>query len=104
MLIHIYQTAWCHKPKDHNLKWFKQGKITDSYTQVLLQLRTYSKKYEPACTSQYAAVNRNLNDTHDSVFHTLLHANMCYSMKARGYSYAYTYNEMTSHRTNIYKV
>jgi len=91
-------------PKDHNLKWFNHGKNTDSYTQVLLQLRTYSKKYESACILQYAAVNRNLKATHNLVFHTLLHANMCYSMEARGYSYAYTHNEMTSRHTNIDKV
>ena len=91
-------------PKDQNLKWFKHGKNTDSYTQVWLQLRTYSKKYEPACILQYAAVNRKLKNTHNLVLHTLLHANMCYSMEARRYSYAYTYNEMTSRRTNIDKV
>lgn len=91
-------------PKDHNLKWFKHGKNTDSYAQVLLQLCIYSKKYKPACILQYEAVNRNLKDTYDLVLHTLLHANMCYSMEARGYSYAYTYNEMTSCHTNIDKV
>lgn len=91
-------------PKDYNLKWFKQGKNMDSYTQVLLQLRTYSKKYDPVCILQYAVVNRNLKNTHDVVLHTLLHANMCYSMEATGYSYAYTYNEMTSHCTHIDKV
>jgi hypothetical protein len=72
-------------PKDHNLKWSKHGKNTNSNTHVWLQLRTYSKKYELACILQYAAVNKMMKDTHDRVLHILFHANMCYSTEVRGY-------------------